>query len=270
MTKKLFCGLAMVCALSGLLFTPGAYSQESNDSRPAEKAAAGKGKSENKIVRGDPCQLSACVNKVLYFSSLTQPTELQDAINTLRTILDANRLTQIPWARAVVLRGTPEQVAEAETLAAEIDNAKRRFGAGYRLNITVSELQGEQKLSSKSYSLVTETREVARLNLGSKSMVQPQEEEEPGSKPPEAGEVGQRIQCRIVSESESSVVLHLSAHLLKPGSHSRGDSAAAQFKVEDTFPVELGKTTVVSSLDDPDSGRRYRLEATATRMEEKQ
>jgi hypothetical protein len=269
MAKRWFSGLGLVFALSLLLFTPWAYPQEVKDSKPVEKTATATGKGERKFIV-DPCKSTACVNKVLYFSNLSQPTELQDAINTIRTLLEANRITQLPSVRVVAMRGTPEQVAEAEKLAAEIDSAKRRFGTGYRLDFTLSELQGGRKLSSKTYSLITATRDTAKLNMGSKLLAPPQGEGESDGKPAETQQAGQRIECRVVSESESSVVLHLSAHLLKAGARSRGNRAAAEFRVEGTFTLELGKTTVVNSLDDPDSDRKYQVEVTATRIEDKQ
>jgi general secretion pathway protein D len=57
-------------------------------------------------------------------SNLSQPTELQDVVNTLRTILEVSRLTQVPSQGAVVVRGTPDQLALAEWLINNLDKAR--------------------------------------------------------------------------------------------------------------------------------------------------
>ena len=40
-----------------------------------------------------------------------QPNELQDLVNILRTLLDTQRLQQFPSQQAIVVRGTPDQIA---------------------------------------------------------------------------------------------------------------------------------------------------------------
>ncbi len=64
------------------------------------------------------------VIRTFYLSNLAQPTELQDVVNTMRTILDVSRVTQIPTQSAIVVRGTPDQVALAEKLIGDLDKAK--------------------------------------------------------------------------------------------------------------------------------------------------
>jgi general secretion pathway protein D len=62
--------------------------------------------------------------KTFYLSNLSQPTELQDVQNTLRTILEVSRLTAVPSQGAIVVRGTPDQVALAEKLINDLDKAR--------------------------------------------------------------------------------------------------------------------------------------------------
>src|SRR5215475_13679780 len=72
--------------------------------------------------------LSSCVDKVLYFSNISQPSDLQDVVNAIRVIPEIQRVQQVIGAQIIIIAGTPEQVALAEKLAAEIDRDKRRFG----------------------------------------------------------------------------------------------------------------------------------------------
>jgi general secretion pathway protein D len=69
-------------------------------------------------------ELEQNILKTFYLSNLSQPTELQDVVNTLRTILEVSRITQVPSQGAIVVRGTPDQVALAEKLINDLDKAR--------------------------------------------------------------------------------------------------------------------------------------------------
>jgi general secretion pathway protein D len=69
-------------------------------------------------------ELEQNVIKTFYLSNISQPTELQDMVNAIRSILEVSRIIQLPSQRAIVIRGTPDQVALAEKLISDIDKAK--------------------------------------------------------------------------------------------------------------------------------------------------
>ncbi len=69
-------------------------------------------------------ELEQSVIKTFYLSNMSQPTDLQDAVNALRTILEVSRIQQLPSQSAIIVRGTPDQVALAEKLIGDIDKAK--------------------------------------------------------------------------------------------------------------------------------------------------
>jgi general secretion pathway protein D len=64
------------------------------------------------------------VIKTFYLSNLSLPTELQDVVNTLRQILEISRVQPLPSEDAIVVRGTPDQIALAEKLVGDLDKAK--------------------------------------------------------------------------------------------------------------------------------------------------
>jgi len=64
------------------------------------------------------------VIKTFYLSNLSQPTELQDVVNALRQILEISRIQPLPSEGAIVVRGTPDQVALAEKLVTDLDKSK--------------------------------------------------------------------------------------------------------------------------------------------------
>ena len=69
-------------------------------------------------------ELEQSVIQTFYLSNLSQPNELQDLVNILRTLLDTQRLQQFPSQQAVVVRGTPDQIAMAEKLIDDLDKSR--------------------------------------------------------------------------------------------------------------------------------------------------
>jgi len=68
-------------------------------------------------------ELEENVIKAFYLSNLTAPTELQDLVNTLRSVLDVNRVQQLASQEAIVIRGTADQVLLAEKIVSDFDKA---------------------------------------------------------------------------------------------------------------------------------------------------
>jgi general secretion pathway protein D len=69
-------------------------------------------------------ELEQNVVRTFYLSNLSQPTELQDLVNTIRTIVEVNRVQQLPTQGAIVARGTPDQIALVQKLIDDIDKAR--------------------------------------------------------------------------------------------------------------------------------------------------
>jgi len=68
--------------------------------------------------------LEQSVIKTFYLANLSQPTELQDVVNALRQILEISRIQPLPSEGAIVVRGTPDQVALAQKIVGDLDRAK--------------------------------------------------------------------------------------------------------------------------------------------------
>ncbi|MGZ4831660.1 MAG: secretin N-terminal domain-containing protein, partial [Terriglobales bacterium] len=64
------------------------------------------------------------VVKTFYLANLAQTTEIQDVVNTLRTVVEITRVISLPTQNAIVIRGTPDQVALAEKLVTDLDKAR--------------------------------------------------------------------------------------------------------------------------------------------------
>src|SRR6266436_7668843 len=69
-------------------------------------------------------ELDQSVIKTFYLSNLSQATELQDIVNAMRTLLEVSRMQQLQSQNAIIVRGTPDQIALAQRLVDDLDKAK--------------------------------------------------------------------------------------------------------------------------------------------------
>jgi general secretion pathway protein D len=69
-------------------------------------------------------EVEQSVIKTFYLSNLSQQTELQDVVNTLRQILEISRIQPLPSQSAIVVRATPDQLALAGKLIDDLDKSK--------------------------------------------------------------------------------------------------------------------------------------------------
>src|SRR5262249_54349046 len=59
-----------------------------------------------------------------YLGNVSTPTDLQDIVNAIRTVLEVQRIQNIPSQNAIVIKGTPDQLALAQKMVDDIDKSK--------------------------------------------------------------------------------------------------------------------------------------------------
>jgi general secretion pathway protein D len=69
-------------------------------------------------------ELEQNVIKTFYLGNVSGATDLQDIVNTIRTVLEVQRIQQVPSQNAIVIKGTPDQIAMAQKLVEDIDKGK--------------------------------------------------------------------------------------------------------------------------------------------------
>ena len=69
-------------------------------------------------------EMQDSVMKTFYLRNVSNATELQEAANTLKGILDVTRVQMIPKQNALIIRGTTDQLVLAQKLLTDIDKAK--------------------------------------------------------------------------------------------------------------------------------------------------
>jgi len=94
--------------------------------------------------------LEQSVIKTFYMANLGQPTELQDVVNALRQILEISRIQPLPSQAAIVVRGTPDQVALAQKLVSDLDKSK----AEVIVDVAIMQINKDK---SKTYGITPPT-----------------------------------------------------------------------------------------------------------------
>src|SRR6201981_241573 len=69
-------------------------------------------------------ELDQRVIKTFYISNLSQANELQDVVNAVRTLLEVQLIQQLQSQNAIIVRGTPDQIALAQKLVDDLNKAK--------------------------------------------------------------------------------------------------------------------------------------------------
>jgi general secretion pathway protein D len=69
-------------------------------------------------------EMTDTVMKTFYLKNVSTASDLQEAANTLKGILDLSRMQLIPNQNAIILRGTPDQMVLAQKLLTDIDKPK--------------------------------------------------------------------------------------------------------------------------------------------------
>jgi hypothetical protein len=243
---------------------PRAGAQQAGEKSKPEKSTTDKGTLQMNDANLPPEQARELekVIKTFYLPSVSSPTDLQDIVNSLRTILELRRIQQIPSHQTIVVRGTAEQVALAEKLINDMDMTKKKTEGQYRLEFKIMEFEDDKKVSSKTYSLLVEPHEVGKLRIGSKVPILVNDKDKTYT------DVGKNIDCQVRSETEHTVGLHLALEVssIDPAEHSpTGNPVIQTERIETSSTLELGKPTTVSSFYDPATKHNLQIDATATR-----
>jgi hypothetical protein len=258
---------------AGMLFSaPGIGAQDSaGKGAPAKDTSETKDASETKTPERPPVtvpfrrpELEPGTTRIFYLPNISQQTEMQDIMNALRSVAEFTRISMLPSAHAIALRGTPEQIAFAEKLLAEIDKTKVR----YRVDFRISELDGDRKAGSRDYSLLMERNNRGSLKSGARVPVGTAKGTETDPKPTHYLDIGSDFDCVIDSETDRTVELRFTADISEV--EMKGTDLPRQSKFESRATVELGVPTLIGRSDNPVSKRTIEVEATVTRVAEKQ
>ncbi len=229
------------------------------------------------------------VIKTYHFHYLSQPTQIQDVVNMLRTVLEFTRVQPIPSPPTVVVRGTPEQIERADKLVAELDRPSSAAAAAqqnptYRVEFMFTELEDGKKVNTRSYAIDvvrgTSNHDASKgmFRVGSRVPVAT------GSFRPGSGssgsatavntqfqyiDIGMNVDCRLWG-SDDDLTLHSAIEVSSVSTPQEvggtSQPVVRQTKTELESAITPGKPSVIASLDEVDSPRRIEIAVTATKL----
>jgi type II secretory pathway component GspD/PulD (secretin) len=103
--------------------------------------------------------------RTFYLNNSVQQIDANEVVSALRNALPNNdRIYLIDSQNAIVVRATPEDLALAQKLIADLDRPKKN----YRLTFTVTELDGSKQIGTEHYAMIMTSGQATTLKLGSK------------------------------------------------------------------------------------------------------
>jgi type II secretory pathway component GspD/PulD (secretin) len=201
----------------------------------------------------------------LYLSHLTENREANDAVTDLRNMLPKAKIYRVESANAISIYGTPEDIANAQKILADIDRPRKT----YRLTYTISD--GSAQGGGQRFVMIVGSGNKTTLKQGARV-------------PIVTGSFGtgsdQNTQVQYMD-----VGINLDATL-----EGRGDEMRLRTKIEQTSVAEeksnvgiqdpvihqsvlegesaimLGKPVMLGSVDLPGSGKRVEVSVVAEVM----
>ncbi len=186
-------------------------------------------------------ELEQSVLKTFYLTNLSAPTELQDIVNAIRAVLDVTRVQQLLSQNAVIVRGTPDQIALAQKLVEDLDKARPEV----IIDIAVMQISKDK---SRTLGLSPPTSASVQLqdNLNTTSTTTTTT----GTTTPSSGGginlnslaslTAQNFQVTIPSASLSAVMGDTDTKLIQNPQIRSLDNQKASLKIGERLPVATG------------------------------
>lgn len=217
-------------------------------------------------------ELEQQIVKTFYFPNVYTPTDLQDLVNALRTIVEIQRIQQVPSVQSVIVRATPEQMALAERILNELNASRQRLEGEYRLQCKINETNAGENVSSRTYTMLVDRHQTGKLHIGPRIPVLTDENEQSYL------DAGKNLDFQIRLVTEHAIGLHITVDFSaigqdeqgEHGEHGAADSRhrnpiLEQTMMETTVMLALGTPVNVGSFQDPVSKHSFQIEVAAVR-----
>ncbi len=160
-------------------------------------------------------------------------------------------------------RAQEDQSKPETKVATASSQAQTRPVSVYRIQFLIRELEDGKQINSRQYTLSAKSREWARLRVGSRVPLMA------GSTQLQYHDVGINIDCRL-DEGENGFLLYTrfesSSVVGGASSAAAGAPVIRQVRTEGDSLVIPGKPSVIATLDDVATNRRYEIEVTVTKV----
>ena len=174
----------------------------------------------------------------------------------------SRRLTIVVMAFCLPL--IPNPASAQQEKGKEAATTEQKPVVAYRIEFNVREIEDGKRLNSRNYMMVVEDGLYGRIRVGNRVPYQASEKQY------EYIDVGMNIDCRP-QEREGGVALDwsLESSSVVAQEQTAGVTTNPVFRQQKTTiwsVVTPGKPTLVASMDDVVTNRRYEIEVTATKV----
>jgi hypothetical protein len=158
----------------------------------------------------------------------------------------------------------PNPASAQQEKAKEPVTTEQKPLAAYRIELNVREIENGKRLNSRDYTMVVEDGEWGKIRVGNRVPYQSTEKQF------QYQDVGMNIDCHPRQRGDS-VALYIGVESSSVVPQEQPPAAATNpvFRRQSCMigsVVTLGKPTLVASMDDVVSNRRYEIEVTATKV----
>jgi type II secretory pathway component GspD/PulD (secretin) len=205
------------------------------------------------------------INQTIFLNNLTQQNEFNDVQTDLRNMLSKARIYGVMSQNAISIHGSPEDVAAAQKLIAELDRARKV----YRVTYTLTDRNSETVARTQTLAIVTASGERTIIKQGSKVPIATGTYDSDNSKANtqfQYLDVGLNIDCTVGGRGD---VLSLHSKVeqssLTDEKSNLGpqDPVLRQSVLENTASLTPGKPLIIGSIDIPGTTRKQDISVVA-------
>jgi hypothetical protein len=200
------------------------------------------------------------IYQTFYLTNLTQQNDANELVTDLRNMLPKAKLYSVPSQSAISFKGSPEDVAFAQRILADLDKTKKI----YRLTYTMTERDGAKTIGVQHFSIIVASGSRTDFKQGSRVPISVATNAAPGSNAEITYlDVGQEIEASLDGYLDGvrlrTKVVQSSIAEDKSGVGTQ-DPVIRQTTLEGTSTLVQGKPLVLGSLDIPGSTRHQEVE----------
>jgi type II secretory pathway component GspD/PulD (secretin) len=246
-------------ALALVLSGTSAWAQTTVDSVTGDKSIAAY-RQENPPARVDTRPV-----QTFYLANSSQPNDGNEVTVAVRNLLPPEAKTYyVPNQNALIVRGTPDQLALAQKIINDLDRPKK----AYRLTYTVSERDGEKHLGTQHYSMIVAAGQRTVMKEGSRVPIATGSYSSTATSRDQIQQytyldIGMNFDATL-DEFATGVKLRTKVEQLGIAEQASGlgaqDPVIRQSELEGTSFLAVGKPLVLGSMDVPGSTRHLDVE----------
>jgi hypothetical protein len=198
--------------------------------------------------------------QTFYLTNLTQQNDGNELVTDLRNMLPNAKLYSVPSQSAISFKGSPEDMAFAQRILADLDKTKKI----YRLTYTMTERDGAKTIGVQHFSIIVASGSKTDFKQGSRVPISVATNAAPGSNAEITYiDIGQEIEASLDGYLDGvrlrTKVVQSSIAEDKAGVGTQ-DPVIRQTTLEGTSTLVQGKPLVLGSLDIPGSTRHQEVE----------